>query len=97
MEHGNWEKVRVRVEKATMVAEVARMEERTHLQNGSGKKGSKEQEKGGKGETRACWTCGKIGHIAAWCQSVDNKNLYATNETDDEDMIAWCLLEEREK
>ena len=29
-------------------------------------KGSKGEEKGGKGETRACWTCRKTGHIAAW-------------------------------
>ena len=33
-------------------------------EKGSGKKGSKGQEKGGKGETRTCWTCGKTGHVA---------------------------------
>ena len=37
-------------------------------QRGSGRKGSEGQEKGGKGETRACWTCGKTGHSAARCQ-----------------------------
>ena len=37
-------------------------------QKGSGKKGGKGQEKGGKGECRTCWTCGKAGHIAAWCR-----------------------------
>ena len=32
-----------------------------------GKKGGKEQEKGGKGDTRVCWSCGTTGHIAANC------------------------------
>ena len=44
-------------------------------QKGSGKKDSKVQEKGGKGEGRTCWTCGKAGHIAAWCRKGGNKNL----------------------
>ena len=30
-----------------------------------GKTGGKGQEKGGKGDTRVCWSCGKTGHIAA--------------------------------
>ena len=34
------------------------------MADGSGKKGSKGQEKSGKGETRARWTCGVTGHIA---------------------------------
>ena len=33
-----------------------------------GKKGGKGQDKGGKGDSRTCWTCGKTGHIAAWCR-----------------------------
>ena len=76
-------------------------------QKRSGKKGGKGQEKGGKGETRTCWTCGKTGHIAARCRKGGNKNLYAMNEEDtenveesavnEEDMHAWCLLEESEK
>ena len=75
-------------------------------QKGSGKKGGKGQEKGGKGETRTCWTCGKTGHIAAWCRKGSNKNLYAIDEDDSEnveesaededDLQAWCLLEESE-
>ena len=75
-------------------------------QKGSGKKGGKGQEKGGKGETRTCWTCGKTGHIAPWCRKGINKNLYAIDEDDSEnvedsaededDLQAWCLLEESE-
>ena len=75
-------------------------------QKGSGKKGGKGQEKGGKGETRTCWTWGKTGHIAAWCRKGSNKNLYAVDEDDSEnveesaededDLQAWCLLEESE-
>ena len=45
---------------------------KNHRQKGSGKKG---QEKGGKRETRTCWTCGKTGHIAAWCRKGGSKNL----------------------
>ena len=61
----------------------------------SGKKGSKVQEKGVKGETRACWTCGKTGHIAAW-NAVDEDDSEIVKEATDneEDMQAWCLIEE---
>ena len=75
-------------------------------QKGSGEKGGKGQEKGGKGETMTCWTCGKTGHIAAWCRKGSNKNLYAIDEDDsenaeesaenEEDLQAWCTLEESE-
>ena len=54
-------------------------------QKGSGKKGGKGQEKSGKGENRTCWTCGKTGHIAAWCRKGGKKNLYAMDEDDSED------------
>ena len=37
-------------------------------QKSSGKKGRKGQEMGGRGDSRTCWTCGKTGHIAAWCR-----------------------------
>ena len=60
-------------------------------QKGSGKKGGEGQEKGGKGETRTCWTCGKTGHIAAWCWKGGNKNLYATDE-DDSENVEKCQL-----
>ena len=75
-------------------------------QKGSGRRGGKGQEKSGKGETRTCWTCGKTGHIAAECRKESNKNLYAIDEDDNEnvdesaededDLQAWCLLEESE-
>ena len=87
------------------VAKAAKAEERTR-----GRKQWQERrqraEKGGKGETRTCWTCGKTGHIAAWCRKGSNKNLYAIDEDDSEnveesaededDLQAWCLLEESE-
>ena len=89
-------------------AKVAKMEEKR--QKGSGKKGCKGQEKSGKGENRTCWTCGKTGHIAAWCGKGGKKNLYAMDEDDsedtkeysnrstesEEDLQAWCILEESE-
>ena len=75
-------------------------------QKGSGEKGGKGQEKGGKGETRTCWTCGKTGHITAWRRKGGNKNLNAMDEDDsenteesaenEEDLQAWCILEESE-
>ena len=75
-------------------------------QKGTGKKGGKGQEKGGKGETKTCWTCGKTGHLAAECWKGSNKNLYAIDEDenenveetaeDEDDLQAWCLLEESE-
>ena len=54
------------------------------LQKGNGKKGGKRQEKGVKGEARACWTCGKTGHIAASCRKGGNRKLYAIEEEDHE-------------
>ena len=56
-------------------------------QKGSDKKGSKRQEKSGKEETRACWTCGKIGHIAAWCRKRSTNILYAIDEDDSENIL----------
>ena len=56
-------------------------------------------------ETKACWTCGKTGHIAAWCRTGGNNILYAIDEDDSEnveeandqkeDLDAWCLIEVR--
>ena len=75
-------------------------------QKGTGKKGSKGQEKVGKGATRAGWTCGKTGRVAARCRKGGNYNLCATDENDsenveeatdnDEELQVWCLLEESE-
>ena len=72
-----------------------------------GKNGGKGQEKGCKGETRVCWSCGKTGHIAANCTKGSwNKSLNAVEEDkgdiseevheDDDELHAWCLLEESE-
>ena len=89
--------------KATKVAKV---EERILGRKALARKEAKGQEKGGKGETRTCWTCGKTGHIAAGCWKGSNKNLYAIDEDenenveesaeDEDDLQAWCLLEESE-
>ena len=84
------------------------MKEEAHGRKGSGKKGGKGQDKGGKGENRTCWTCGKTGHIAAWCGKGGRENLYAVDEEEnegieehsnrstksEEDLQAWCILEE---
>ena len=92
--------------KMRKVTKVAKVEERIHGRKGCGKKRGKGQEKGGKGETRTCWTCGKTGHIAVECRKGSNKNLYAIDEDenenveesaeDEDDLQAWCLLEESE-
>ena len=44
-------------------------------------KGCKGQENGGKEEGRTWWTCGKSGHVAAWCRQGGYKILYASDET----------------
>ena len=59
-------------------------EEENSWQKNSVKKGSKGQEKSGKGENRACWICGETGHIAMWCRNGENKKLYAFDEDDSE-------------
>ena len=46
--------------KDTKVVTVAKMAERTH---------------GRRAETRACWTCGRTGHIAAWCRQGGNNKV----------------------
>ena len=63
-----------------------------------------ERTHGRRAETRACWTCGKTGHIGAWCRQGGNKKLYSIDEDDsgnveevtdnEEDVQAWCLQEE---
>ena len=47
---------------------------------GSGKKEAKGKRKGAKGETTACQTCDKTGHIAARCREGSNNTLYAIHE-----------------
>ena len=84
--------------KETKVAKVATMQGPWH------ERGSKGQVKGGKGESRACWTCGETEHIAAWCRKGGNKILYAIDQDysenveetldNDEELQAWCLSAE---
>ena len=60
-------------------------EERTHGRGAMARKeAAKGQEKGVKGDTRTCWTCGKSGHIAAWCRKEGNNNLYGIDEEESE-------------
>ena len=87
------------------VTKVERMEERIRGRRAAARKEAKGKRKGGKGESRTCWTCGKTGHIAAWCRIGGNTKFYAVDEDDgenaeestenEEDLQAWCLLEKR--
>ena len=72
-----------------------------------GKEGGKGQEKGGKDDTRVCWSCGKTGHIASNCTKGSwNRSLNAVDEDtgdiseevheDEDELHAWCLLAESE-
>ena len=57
-------------------------------------------------KTEQSWTCGKTGPSPAWCREGGKKNLRAIDEDEtenveetpnnDEELQAWCLLEERE-
>ena len=71
------------------------------------RKGGKGQEKGGKGDTRVCWSCGNTEHSAANCVKGSwNRSLNAVEEhkgdiseevhEDEDELHAWCLLEESE-
>ena len=57
-----------------------------------GKKGGEGQEKGGKGDTRVSWSCGKTGleHLNAV------EDISEEVREDDDELHAWCLREERE-
>ena len=80
------------------------MEEKALGKRAVERKEARDKKKGGKGETRTCWTCGKTGHTAAECRKGSNRNLYAMDEDEnekveelaeeEEDLQAWCLLEE---
>ena len=72
-----------------------------------GKKGGTGQAKGGKGDTRVCWSCGKTEHIAAnctkrrWNRSLndveeDKGDICEEVHEDEDELHAWCLLEECE-
>ena len=69
---------------------------------------ARKEEKGKrKGDIRVCWSCGPLGHIAANCVKGSwNRSLNAAEEDkgdtgeevreDDDELRAWCLLEESE-
>ena len=88
------------------VAKVAKMEGRTHGRKAVARKEAKGKGKVARETAGRCWTCGKTGHIAAWCRKGGNKNVYAIGEDDsenieesvdnEEDLQACCLLEESE-
>ena len=102
MENGDSAKIKIGMRKA---AKVARMEERLRGRKAAARKEEKDK-KSGKRDSRTCWTCCKTGHIAAWCRKRGNTNLYAVDEDGgekaeestecEEDLQAWCLLEESE-
>ena len=104
--NGVLESVRVGMKKAVEVGEMQNQGGKNSWQKDSGKKGSKRQENDGRGENSTCWTCGKTGHISAWCRKGGNKHLYAIDEDEsenieetldsDEEFQAWCLLEQSE-
>ena len=90
-------------------AKVARMEGRTHGREAVARKEAKGKRKVAREKPERAGhvaTCGKTGHIAAWCRKGGNKKLYAIDEDDSEnieesadndaDLQAWCLLEESE-
>ena len=58
------------------VARIRVVEEKIFWHVGNCKKRGKQTEKGGAGDSRTCWTCGKAGHIAASCPKGGTKNLY---------------------
>ena len=76
----------------------------TFWQKGIGKKGGEGTEKGGKEDSRTCWTCGNAGHNAAWCAAGGNRKLCAFGEEESEvseeaadseaELQPWCWWEE---
>ena len=106
---GMEDRVRVGAYRNTSTAAKVRRE-RIELERGQwsetgGKKGGKGQEKGDKGETGVCWSCGKTAHIAinstkgSWNKSLiaveeDKGNISEEVHEDGDELHAWCLLEE---
>ena len=108
---GTEERVPVGVYRSTSTAAKVKMErivlERDSGPKPRGKKGGKGEEKGGKGDTRDCWSCGKTGHIAArgtkesWNRSLnaveeDTGDISEEVREDEDELHAWCLLEDSE-
>ena len=86
------------------------MEEEAHGRKAAARKEAKDKRRVAKVKTGRAGTCGKTGHIAAWSGKGGKKNLYAVDEDDsedtkeysnrstesEEDLQAWCILEESE-
>ena len=72
------------LQRCTQVGMGQMVKEKNSWQKGRGMKAGKGKEKSSKGEARACWACGKIGHIAARCRKGGKHNLYAIGEDDSE-------------
>ena len=97
------EKVRVGTKKATKTAKV---EERTLGRKEVERKEAKGQRKVEKEKRELAGRVARQGHIASGCRKGSNRNLYAVDEDENEnveesveaedDLQAWCLLEESE-
>ena len=102
----NGDSAKVQIGRMRKAAKVERIEERIRGRRAAARKEEKGKKMVAKEIPRTCWTCGKTGHIAAWCRKGGNKKLYAVDEDDgenaeestenEEDLQAWCLLEESE-
>ena len=83
----------------TTVAEVAKMEERTHGRRATERMAAQSKRKVAREKPGLAGR----GHTAAWCRKGGNRNLYAIEEENSEhaeetidieqDLQAWCLLE----
>ena len=65
------------------------------------KKGGTGQEKGGKGDTIVCWYCGENRRQGSWNRSLnavdeDNGDIREEVRENEDELHAWCLLEESE-
>ena len=102
----NGDSAKVQIGRMRKAAKVERIEERIRGRRAAARKEEKGKKRVAKEIPRTCWTCGKTGHIAAWCRKGGNNKLYAVDEDDgenaeestenEEDLQAWCLLEESE-
>ena len=72
----------------------------------SARKEEKGKRKVARGQSRTCCTCGKTGHIAACCRKEETQictpltkttvRMLKSRQKNEEDLQAWCLLEESE-
>ena len=69
--------------------------EKKPWQKGSGKKGSKGHEKGGKGETRACWTCDKKHEKCAEATGYQQTTQTKGEESQSSVIVEWRTVKLR--